>query len=75
MIPNQLDYQKLLPHRFPIDPWCPAMEGSCRHARCAFTRVPYGTDVDFGELTKEKPRVTVGGFCGQLLGVELMDSM
>jgi hypothetical protein len=20
--------------------------------RCAFTRVPYGTDVDFGELTK-----------------------
>ena len=41
--------------------------------RCAFTRVPYGTDVDFGELTKETPGN--GGFCGQLLGVELMDSM
>ena len=29
------------------------MEGREECESCAFTRVPYGTDVDFGELTRE----------------------
>lgn len=44
--------------------WAPLMmEGRNGEERCAFTRVPYGTDVDFGELTKEltKAFVSLGG--------------
>lgn len=44
--------------------WAPLMmEGRKDGERCAFTRVPYGTDVDFGELTKEltKAFVSLGG--------------
>ncbi|CAJ1336587.1 unnamed protein product [Effrenium voratum] len=44
--------------------WAPLMmEGRDPLDRCAFTRVPYGTDVDFGELTKEltKAFISLGG--------------
>eukprot|EP00438_Fugacium_kawagutii_P005148 Skav207842 [mRNA] locus=scaffold3025:200490:206215:+ [translate_table: standard] len=44
--------------------WAPLMmEGRGIEERCALTRVPYGTDVDFGELTKEliKAFVSLGG--------------
>lgn len=44
--------------------WAPLMmQGRDDKERCAFTRVPYGTDVDFGELTKEltKAFVALGG--------------
>ncbi|CAK9110949.1 unnamed protein product, partial [Durusdinium trenchii] len=44
--------------------WAPLMmEGRDDKERCAFTRVPDGTDVDFGELTKEltKAFISLGG--------------
>jgi len=34
--------------------WCPLMmDGRDPQEKCSFTRVPYGTDCDFGALTKE----------------------
>ncbi|CAE7763072.1 mqo [Symbiodinium pilosum] len=37
-----------------MDEWAPLMmAGRSAKDRCAFSRVPHGTDVDFGELTKE----------------------
>lgn len=47
-----------------MEEWAPLMmAGRKETERCALSRVPYGTDVDFGELTKEltKAFLALGG--------------
>ncbi|CAE7205853.1 mqo [Symbiodinium sp. CCMP2592] len=47
-----------------MEEWAPLMmAGRKESERCALSRVPYGTDVDFGELTKEltKAFLALGG--------------